>query len=338
MTSVINKDRRRKIPMTGKGNACISEELLWRYIEEDTDDRETRMVRNHINRCTTCFSIVASVLYNEIHPFTDQEKAEVDKLLSGDREKFISAFLQKYRENEGINAINGREDAVVNLSGKGMLDKIMKKLKAIRFLQPAVAFATIFAVGVLVWQIFFTTSQNIFDKYVYDDSPPDLPVSGFRSSGAAAESGSWQETLYNAIVNNYSLQSYENAIGLFETIEPVIQALPPDSMVNKVIVQLRDLYFYKGVSHFAISRSKKRNLTQSQRSLHIEKAVQALSSADSLVHVHNLAEGDREVFFLGIALGFRGNKSSAIAKLKEVPRESRFFKESVRLIREWQEE
>lgn len=323
--------------MTGNGDTCISDELLWRYIEENTDDRETRMVRNHINRCTTCFSIVASVLHNELNPFTDEEKAEVDKLLSGDREKWISAFLQKYRESEGIKATNRNVDFVANMQKEGIFDKIINTLKTIPFLQPAVAFAAIFAIGIIVWQLFLSSSQIDLDQYVYDDQSPSLPSSGLRSGGEAPEPGSWQEMMDNAIVNNYSMQSYENAIDAFETIEPIILAMPADSMANKTIVQLRDLYFYKGVSHFAISRSKTRNLTQSQRSFQSEKAVQALTSADSLVRVHNLNDADREAFFLGMAFGFGGNKFSAIAKLKEIPRESRFFEESVRLIQEWQE-
>ncbi|MFQ5628127.1 MAG: zf-HC2 domain-containing protein [bacterium] len=324
--------------MTGNHNACIGDDLLWRYIEKDTDDREDRMVRNHIIRCSACFSIVASVLYNEKHPFTAEEMAEVDKLLSKNREKLIDDFLHDYRKSEGISTNESKDTNALNRTYKeSFLDKIADWVNNTRFVRPAVGVAFIIFIAVVGWQIFIDKPDRITNQYVYDDRAPFLP-SGLRSAGPVAEFANWREMLNDAIINKYAMQGYENAISAFEAIEPIIQTLPPDSMTNQVISRLRDIHFYKGLSHFALSRSRVQNLTEQEKALQTQKAIQSLSAADSLVTAHNLPNSDREAFYLGLVLGLKGEIKNAIEKLNAVPEDSRFYEESSRLVKNWSDE
>lgn len=62
---------------------CVSDELLFRYIEKNTSKAEKVEVELCLSLCQVCFDVFSSVLYNQQYPFTSREKAEVDELMKG---------------------------------------------------------------------------------------------------------------------------------------------------------------------------------------------------------------------------------------------------------------
>jgi len=68
---------------------CISDELMLRYLEQQTSGEETKRVLAHLNQCPVCFEIVASEMQAEIHPYTKEEIEAVDAIVNTDDDKLF---------------------------------------------------------------------------------------------------------------------------------------------------------------------------------------------------------------------------------------------------------
>lgn len=66
-------------PLNKSGN-CISDELIYRYLEGMATENETKMIERHVNSCQNCFSYIASIVKDSLSPATAREKLEVTKL------------------------------------------------------------------------------------------------------------------------------------------------------------------------------------------------------------------------------------------------------------------
>lgn len=304
---------------------CIDDTLLWRYIEGYTDEAETNSVQAHLIACEKCFSVFVSVMHTERNPLTDREIAEVNKILSSDREKVIADFLQQ--NAPAVSQSAPRVNAWQNL----------RDWASQHFgLRAVLGMVAALAVMVVAWQGVRFMSQPAIDDtlYIFDDRAPYLP-STLRSAGPDSGLPVWQETLNSAIQNQYGLREYEAALQSFESIETATANLPADSAQKEIPARLRDVYFYKGLSHLALSRSQTRKLSDSLRADHAERAVRSLQIADSLVKAHTLPNPDREAYYLGLALALAGQEQQALAKLDQVSSTSSFFDDSERLKKAW---
>ena len=95
---------------------------------------------------------------------------------------------------------------------------------------------------------------------------------------------------------------------------------------------LQDFYFYTGLSHFALSRSKDKGIGKELRDLENRRAIQNLLYADSLTEGQ---DNYREAFFLGVVYGLSQDKNRALKKLENIKPESDFYVRSKKLIHRW---
>jgi hypothetical protein len=214
-------------------------------------------------------------------------------------------------------------------------------LKGVPVSRYAFAFA-LTVIGVLAvllpYQIFINKDADNY--YVYDEQ---LPYDYNMSSLRGAQSGAEADSLLLAFVNQFRLgmadylsRDYASAVGMFQSLEPVVLLLQQTRSENeKILPWLRDYFFYSGVSHFALSRSRVSDLSPEVKQQHAAASIRWLAGADSLVTARHLEGGDREIYFLGLAYGFAGRRNSGVAQLRRINTESQFYNNSIDLIHQW---
>jgi len=201
----------------------------------------------------------------------------------------------------------------------------------------AFVFPVLLAVALATFLVFNNLKENKFSEYyVYDDQVPyKFDVSSLRRS----LDSSGQDSLVQSFVrgfrfgmSKYVRRDYHSAIHLLETLRTPASQLQAHSPDQELWAWIRDLYFYLGVSHFALSR--KEGLSEQEMEPHSEQAIQLLSRAETLINQSGLDNPDRETYFLGLAYGMGGGIDSALVKLRKIKPESDFFKDGTRLIQE----
>ena len=130
-------------------------------------------------------------------------------------------------------------------------------------------------------------------------------------------------------------RDYQTTIAALENLAPLAQRLQVSSGPAKLLPPLREYYFYLGVSHFALSRSRHAELGREEKQSHQNKAIQFLARADSLTQALQPTGNDRETFFLGLAYGFAGRHAEAVAQLTKIEMNSIYYKQIAKLIGEW---
>jgi hypothetical protein len=181
--------------------------------------------------------------------------------------------------------------------------------------------------------------EDVDAQYVFDDRIPyDYDISGLRGSSSALPQDSLFQvflTQFRLGLADYLIRDYAAAVTTFQSSAPTAQALQSQPDHEKILPWLRDFYFYLGVSHFALSRSRVGDLSSEVKQQHAAESIRWLALADSLVAVRNLESSDRESYFLGLAYGFGGRRDLAVAQLRKIAPVSRFYEDSAKLINEW---
>ncbi len=201
------------------------------------------------------------------------------------------------------------------------------------FVIPVVIIAIVFSV-----LIYRTAIKRVGDDYYYvydDEAPYQYDLSSLRGIPLDLEDDSLFHSFDSRFkfgISYYMDNDYPRAIGTFESLVPAIPVLQAKTESQELKSQIRDLYFYLGLSHLAFSRTRKLDLSQDIRTQHLNDAVGYISKADSLVQLDNLKGGDRENYFLGLAYWLEGKKDLASMKLKNISPNSDFYEESVKLI------
>ena len=210
---------------------------------------------------------------------------------------------------------------------------------------PKYAFAVpLVIVGVLMLYMQVAKNKNIDALYVYDQEMPYPYIGGLRSGSQLPE----EKSHYYPFISNFKLgmsdyvgHDYRQVIQTFKKIEPAAQRLMQELQTNrqadeKLLRELRDYYFYLGLSHLAVARTRIKPPNPAEKTRHLQAATQYLARADSLARSHPAAEeNDRETYFLGLAYGFGGKLDSARVWLKRIDSNSSFYQKSAPLLKAW---
>jgi tetratricopeptide (TPR) repeat protein len=77
-----------------KTKECITDDLLYRYIEGNVTAAEAEAIEQHLNLCPACFSDLASVVKNSLTPITDFEQSEIAKIRTITADEQVSKILE----------------------------------------------------------------------------------------------------------------------------------------------------------------------------------------------------------------------------------------------------
>lgn len=327
---------------------CVSDELLLRYLDGAATPEEVRVVQKHLLECKTCFDVVAAVVKDSLHVPSEAEWVEFDKTVKSDPEKQIAGIISRVNElfpTGNRKASEETEEPIAYSSAMSPTRNIWESLQR-WFEAPRLAPKYIFALSGIILSVLAVfiiyekiIKNDIYAHYVYDDKVPyEYAISSLRSTSEALEADALVRSFISRFklgISDYMIRNYQGAISTFETLKPEARMLQVRLPNGDILPWIRDFYFYQGVSHLALLRSKRRELDQSARSRHTEEAIQSLMRADSLVRSNNLEGSDREAYFLGLAYGFGGQQDSAIVQLHQIKPGNRFYKDSVELINKW---
>ncbi|TVL99926.1 MAG: hypothetical protein CV087_16020 [Candidatus Brocadia sp. WS118] len=192
--------------------------------------------------------------------------------------------------------------------------------------------------AILVGLIFyFNFIQTVtYRYYIYDDKIPyEINSAELRDveKEATKDTILYQfVNIFNSALGSYRVMEYKEAIKTLEPLDSIAQELLSKSTNDNTLLIIRNYYFYLGLSHLALSQ--KQVFSDEEKSGHLNKAIRYLSRADSIALGNNLANNDREIYFLGLAYDFAGNIDLAIAQFHKIKPESEFYKDSRKLIRE----
>jgi len=182
-------------------------------------------------------------------------------------------------------------------------------------------------------------NRNNFNKtYTYDERVPIPPPSGLRSASDYSQVDSIFALLasrFPGAMSAYMRRDYPATVTALENLAPFAQQLQVDPAHEKFLSPLREYYFYRGVSHFSLSRSRIVEFTPGEKERHEELAIQFLARADSLAQALQPAGNEREIFFLGLAYGFAGRRAEAVAQLNKIPANSNYYKKTAKPLAEW---
>lgn len=322
--------------------SCLDDELLYQYLDGQLSKRRRRTVEAHLNSCVKCYEEIRALMLVAHAPVSAAEEAELAKMkvLSPEEQVAqIEEFVKKESEQAKVKK-EYQKKPVLDIPGAGIWGKAKEFLEWLGQ-RPRYALAIPVALALIV--VAFVVKDMFrpdgLGKYVYDDQVPyEYDVSGLRSASDELE----RDRLFRSFVSqfklgmsNYLTRDYQNAIASFASQKSEaaeLQARLPD---ENVAPWLRDYYFYQGVSHLALLRSKRLDLDQTVRARHAEGAIQSLQQADALARNNNLEGNDREKYFLGLAYGFAGLRDSAAVQLRMIKTGSSFYDDSVKLIQEW---
>jgi len=130
-------------------------------------------------------------------------------------------------------------------------------------------------------------------------------------------------------MGDYMIFNYQEAIERLESLEPAASEFLTRQNSKEIISDVRDYYFYLGVSHLALGRSKK--LGKEEKAEHIDKAIPYLESAERITLENNFEQSDREIYFLGLAYVFEGRTKVGLEKLDIIEEKSNYYIKSSKL-------
>lgn len=125
-----------------KEKECISNEILYDYLEGRVTDAHAMIIESHLNSCQICFQEFASLLRNSLSPMTDFEKSEISKLRNISAEEQVSKI---------ISIVEGRTIPVVAVESEkiSLISKLREKIRLFlskfTFFKPQWRYATAFA-------------------------------------------------------------------------------------------------------------------------------------------------------------------------------------------------
>lgn len=313
--------------------AHLDDDLLYRHLEKMTTLEEEARIEQHLDTCNNCFAELTALTEIIQTPITETEKIEIARSRKISPEKQVEKILESTNKPEPVKPPSLPPIVVIKIL-------IAQWLKYRRY---AVTFAVVM-IGALVtllpYQFFIR--NNTANYYVYDEHVPyDYNLSGLR--GTQSDTGT--DSLLQVFVNQFKLgmadylsRDYANAVEMFQSLEPVALSLQQTQVENEVFLAwLRNYYFYSGVSHFALSRSRASDFSPEVKQLHVTEAIRCLAQADSLVAARHFEGSDREIYFLGLAYGFGGRIDLAMAQLQKITPESGFYQNALKLIEKWAE-
>ncbi len=254
---------------------CISDVLLFKYIEGEATAQEAAAIQEHLNECALCFHVVAAMRRNEGVPFTAMEELEVAKLLKLSPQAQVAKILDYEKElNPHAAPEEDAEDETTESRSFAVEAAYRKKRSAILgWLQtPLVwrpAFAALFVLlalgGRWGWR-YAQTDYKIHQAAALLQKEHTVFIKdarlsgGYGSSGMSVLMGTEKEEKYSARAEKLTAQAIKNGAtsipakqqlakiflieGKYERADSLLQELAP--FANNSASLLNDL----GVYHF----------------------------------------------------------------------------------------
>ncbi len=184
-----------------------------------------------------------------------------------------------------------------------------------------------------------TLTKDPLSEFVYGDKVPyEYTGSGFRGTDTRPETDPELRTFhrqYRLAMSDYVVYNYAGAITICEQLEPTASEFLTRLNNKEILTEIRDYYFYCGVSHLALGRSEK--LGEEEKAENFDSAIPYLQEAERIALDNSLENSDREVYYLGLTYGFDGRQGKAIEQFKRIEIKSLFYEKSMNLIKEWSE-
>jgi hypothetical protein len=170
--------------------------------------------------------------------------------------------------------------------------------------------------------------------FTYDDRVPyGYDMESFRGVPAATGLDPEVDAWISAIklgVSDYLICDYRAALSDFREAKAGKPALSGKDGAVRGMWE-RDLFFYEGLSHLALWRTRSKDMDPAQRVIHGEQALRLMADADSVARAYGLKEDGREAYFIGLACSLQDRKEDASRWLGKVKPESAFYEKAVTL-------
>ena len=184
--------------------------------------------------------------------------------------------------------------------------------------------------------------DNILTDMVYDEQVPYKfePNSGLRSGDSDDQKPVDPIEAFNKSFNNamYSYRDlkYLQTVGGLKSLESEAKKLQTDSGDSKHFSVIADYYFYYGLSHYAVARSKKAEISEAEKNSHLLESSLLLSLSKEITLSHSLPDMDRIRYFLALTYGFSGQLDLAASEFEKITPESQFLGKRDKLIKVWE--
>lgn len=139
---------------------CVSEVLLCRYLDKKVTKKERDRIEKHLNSCTECFEIVASMIGSTETKLTAKEELEVEKAMVLTPAEQAIRIVNYYQElNPAIKpapaSVSKSTPEYVRLIN--YIKQLLKKMTESPVLHPTFA---VVVVGILVFSIWMRIRYN----------------------------------------------------------------------------------------------------------------------------------------------------------------------------------
>jgi len=311
-------------------------ETITKIYENSISGQEAANFINHVESCSLCFNYVAMTVEEALTPVPENVLQEIKVYNDISLAEMV---LKKIPPEQTIfqkilKKIKKSFEKIIDEIGVLIIPKPDQPRSVF---SPAIRIAVpVSLVAAIAFTIFFLPTAP--SAYVYDNDPPFPYRSGFRSASSSIDEDRDYTKFHNDFPSAamvYMDSDYENYIRRMANLESIAFDLKTKPLKKDKLDEIRDFYFYLGVSHFALSRSETRDLAPEQRVEHNRKAVQFLREAQSISKANILKMKDRDVYFLGLSYGFGSKPDSAILHFMTLDSTSSYYQEGLKLTEEW---
>ena len=157
----------KKIKRSGldyyRTDACLSDDLLYRYLDGRVTESEAETIEKHLNVCKNCLNDVASIVTNSLTPATESEQAEIARMRMITPEEQVVKILEYSGYPSVKEPIEGKRIKIAAII-KEKFKKFFEKWIYTRYTwRPAIAFAVlfIFIVGIRSGVRYYNTGYQI---------------------------------------------------------------------------------------------------------------------------------------------------------------------------------
>ena len=111
-----------------KKKNCISDGLLYSYLEGMVTEAEAIAIERHLNSCVNCFNELTSILKNSISPATELEEQEIAEMRTITAKEQVSKILSYHEQLNKKPATDKKVDNVIIKKIKRILKKIFENI------------------------------------------------------------------------------------------------------------------------------------------------------------------------------------------------------------------
>lgn len=290
------------------------DEIIAKYLDRELSDEEVTAFQEHLFQCDIC--------YQEV-----QFKQDAIELIQTEGNVIFAKVIQRRKKRQ-----------------KNPLWQLWNKLFPVVRRMPSwvVVFVVLFIAFSSYWMLFRQGQDDVFATAVYDEQVPYAynPDQDFRGGTEDLNAPDLQEPFSNRFQTamlEYKDREYRSAVHEFEKLQPDAAWLEASADRSEAFVLLKNYYFYWGISHFALARSRVVDFGEQHRKQQLAMAIQRLLKADELSQTYQLGDNDRINYFLGLVYGFDGQTERAVKYLKMIPSDNSTFQNLSKFILKWSE-